>query len=205
MADRMWSLVLVFGRGWLFGALLGLVLGGGIGTFYAPVVGTFYGGFIGGTIGAIVGPAAAALVAPAALFPPSIVGDRVWPGVVATVLTYLLCTEVVFSGTYGWSGWSVGDVSVLAALACVAGVLSACFGPTMVRGVRIRLLRASHVGAVGAAVGGLVAAGRFVAIEGWSEPALLIALTVGGLVSGGILSLTLVAFDLLVTKEPAAE
>ena len=203
MSGRVWSLVLVFGRGWLFGALVGLVLGGGIGTFYVPVVGTVYGGVIGSTLGAIVGPVAGALVAPAALLPPSVVADRVWPSVVATVLTYLLCTEVVFSGTNGWSGWSVGDSSALAALACVAGALSACFGPTVVRGVRTRLPRASHLGVVGAVAGGLTAAGRFVAIEGWSEPFLFVALTMGGLVAGGILSLTLIAYNLLVTKEPA--
>jgi len=202
VAGRGWSLLLAFCRGWLFGVVLGLLLGGGLGTFFIPVVGTIYGAVVGVSLGASAGLGAALLIAPAAFFPRSLVGDRIWPGVVAASLTLLLSGKVVFEGL---SLRSLFDLTVVLGLAFLAGVLSAWFGPTVVRGVRIRLLRTPAAGAVGASVSGLVAVVRFLTIEGWSEPALFVALTMGALVVGGILGLTLVAFNLLVTKEPAAE
>ena len=183
-----------------FGVVLGLVLGAGLGTFFIPVVGTVYVAVIGVPLGAVAGLVAAVLIAPVALLPASVLGDRIWPGVVAGVLTLLAGGKVVFAGL---DLRNIFDLGVVAGLVGVGGVLSACFGPAVVRGVRIPLLRTPRVGAVGAAVGGLVTVGRFLAIEGWSEPAMFAALTMGGIVAGGILGLTLVAFNLLVTKEPA--
>ncbi|MGH3352692.1 MAG: hypothetical protein ACRDPS_18640 [Nocardioides sp.] len=201
MAGRMWSVLWAFWRGWLFGVVLGLVLGAGLGTFFIPVVGTVYGVAIGVPLGAVTGLAAAVLIAPVALLRPSILGDRVWPGVVSAALALLVSGKVVFRGL---DSGNLFDVGVVGGVAAVAGVLSACFGPAMIRRVRIRFLHAPSVGALGAAIGGLVAAGR-VAVEGWPEPAVIIGFTFGGIVTGGILGLTLVAFNLLVTKEPAAE
>ena len=201
MRSQVLSVVLAFCRGWLFGVVVGFVLGGGLGTFFVPILGTVYGAVIGVTLGAIAGLGAGALVAPAALLRPS-PADRIWPGAVAASLVLVLAGKVVFGGVVLRPSF---DAAVVLGLAGLAGVLSAGFGPTVIRGVRIRRLRTSAVVTVGASVGGVVAVARFLAVEGWAEPALFVALTTGAIVVGGILGLTLVAFNLLVTKEPAAE
>lgn len=202
MSGRASSVFWALCRAWFFGVVLGVVLGGGLGTLFLPVAGSIMGVVLGVSLGAIAGVGAALLIAPAALFPRSLIGDRIWPGVVAASLTLLLAGKVVFEG---FSLRNLLDVTVVLGLACLAGLMSAGFGPTVVRGVRIRLLRSPAAGAVGALVGGVVAVVRFLALEGWSEPALFVGLTMGSLMIGGILGLTLVAFNLLVTKESAAE
>lgn len=201
VTGRVRSVFWAFWRGWLFGVVLGLVLGGGLGTFFIPVLGTIYGGVIGAVLGAITGLGAALLVAPAALFPPSVVLDRVWPGVVAAGVTYVLITEVVFSRT---SFWDDGDAPYFCVLVVGAGGLAMVFGAAVTRGVRIRFMRTPVV-VLGGIVGALSAVCRVVAEEGLGEPGMLAGLAVAGGIVGGILGAVMVVFNLLVTKEPAAE
>ncbi|WP_141779224.1 hypothetical protein [Nocardioides albertanoniae] len=196
------SVMLAVGRGWLFGILLGLVLGGGLGTFVVPVVGTVFGGVAGVVVGALAGLPAAVLVAPAALLGPSVFGDRVWPGAVATGAAYLLVTEVVFAGSDMWDG---DNFVYLLVLVVIAGALGVCFGGVVVRGVRILSLRTPRVAVCASLVGAAVGAWRVVTLEGLGEPGLLLGVSFLGWIVGGILGSVLIIFNLLVTKEPAAE
>lgn len=202
MAGRMRLVFWAVCRGWLFGVVLGLVLGGGLGTFFIPVVGTIYGGLIGLVLGVIAGLAAALLVTLAVLLRPSVAADRIWPGAVAAGVTYVLVTEVVFSGS---SMWTDEDVAYLLALVVIAGVLGVCFGGVVVRGVRIRSLRTPLMAVFASVVGAGVGAWRVMSLEGLGEPWLLAGVAFCGWVVGGILGSVLIIFNLLVTKEPAEQ
>ena len=202
MAGRMRSVLGATGRGWCFGAMLGLVLGAGLGTLLIPLVGTIFGTLIGVPLGAVVGLGATVLVAPVVLLPPSLVGDRIWPGLVATTLTILLAGEVA-PGGFGLR--AIFDGSTVVGFALLAGVLSAWFGPTVIRGVRVRFLRTLTAPAVAGIVGALVAAVQVLMVEGLGEPLMLSGFAFVGWLVGGILGFVMVAFNLLVTEEPAAE
>ena len=206
MAGRMSSglqvLVGAFCRGWLFGVVLGLVVGGGLGTVFIPVVGTVYGAMVGVPLGAITGLAAALLVAPAALLPRSVLADRVWPGLVSAGLTFLLVTRVVFSGG---DLWSDDDGPYFLALVLVTGAMGVLFGAAVTRRARVRFMQSVGSAVYGSILGAMVSAGYVLREEGLGEPGFLAGFTFMGWVAGGILGAALVIFNLLVTKEPSAE
>ncbi|NYI79436.1 hypothetical protein [Nocardioides panzhihuensis] len=204
MAGRVWICFWAFLRAWLFGVVLGLVTGGVFGTLLVPVVGTVFGGVLGVGMGAIMGLPFAVLVAPVSLVPTSVVADRIWPAVVAAVLAFLLLSKVMFSGA---SLDPSGDLAIFAGLTAIAGLLTGLFGRAVTRGVRIRALRTPETFVYFAVAGTLVSAARFVMVEEWNQAGPWIALLCAfvGFVGGGILGLVLIGYNLLVTKEPAAE
>lgn len=195
-----WALL----RGWLFGVVLGSVVGGGFGTLLVPVLGTVLGGATGAVMGAIVGLPFAVLVAPASLLPRSVVVDRAWPAIVAAGLSFVLLSKVMFSGA---SLDASQDLAIFVGLAAVAALITGLFGRAITRRARIRGLRTPETFVYFALAGTLVSTARFVMAEGWIHAGPWIALLCAfvGFFGGGILGLVLIGYNLLVTKEPAAE
>lgn len=203
MADRMWSVFWALCRWWFFGAVLGVVIGGGVGSALLPIAGTLFGAWYGGIVGVVVGLVESVLVAPALLLPSSPVVDRLWPGLVGFGMTFALGFAVfVADEGPGEAGENIGVLLVIAGL---SGVLAAWFGEAVTRGVRIPL---QHMVIAAAALG--MACGVASAVVGLSgggaaEPGVVAGVMLLGLASGGILGSVLIVFDLLVTEEPARE
>ena len=203
MAGRMWSVFWALCRWWFFGAVLGVVVGGGVGSVMVPVFGTLMGAWYGGFVGAVVGLIASALVAPAVLLPSSPVFDRIWPGLVGFGITFALGFAMfVENEGRGVAGENIG---ALLAIAGLSGAVAAWFGEAVTRGVRIPLpdmvigaVALGMVCSISSAVVGLSDTGP-------SEPGLVAVVMLLALACGGILGCVLILFDLLVTKEPAAE
>ena len=201
MADRMWSVFWALCRWWFFGAVLGVVVGGGVGSVMVPVFGTLMGAWYGGIVGVVVGLVASALVAPAVLLPSSVF-DRIWPGLVGFGMTVALGFAMfVANEGPGTAGENLGVPLVIAGL---SGASAAWFGEAVMRGVRIPL---PHT-VIGAAALGLVC-GVAPAVVGLSdaaasEPGVVAVTMLLGLACGGILGSVLIVYNLLVTKEPAA-
>lgn len=203
MADRMWSVLWALCRWWFFGVVLGVVIGGGVGGVMVPVFGTLAGACYGGIVGAVVGLVAAALVAPAVLLPSSPGVDRIWPGLVAFGMIFAL-GFAMFIANEG-QGAAGEDIGVLLVLAGLSGALAAWFGEAVMRGVRIPL---PHLVICAAALGvvcGVASAVVGLSDTGASEPGSVAGVMLLGLACGGILGSVLIAFNLLVTEEPAAE
>jgi hypothetical protein len=196
-----WALL----RGWLFGVVLGLVVGGGFGTLLVPVLGTVLGGATGAVMGAIVGLPFAVLVAPASLLPRSAVVDRAWPAIVAAGLSFVLLSKVMFSEAS--LDASSEDLAIFVGTAVAAALITGLFGRAITRRVRVRALRTPETFVYFALGGTLVSIARLVMVEGWIHAGPWIALLCAfvGFIGGGILGLVLIGYNLLVTKEPAAE
>ncbi|MFI5622054.1 hypothetical protein ACIA03_01180 [Nocardioides sp. NPDC051685] len=203
MADRMWSVFWALCRWWFFGAVLGVVIGGGVGSALLPIAGTLFGAWYGGIVGVVVGLVESVLVAPAVLLPSSPVVDRIWPGLVGFGMTFAL-GFAVFIANEG-PGEASENIGVLLVIAGLSGVLAAWFGEAVTRGVRIPL---PHMVIAAAALGvvcGVASAVVGLSDAGASEPGAVAGVMLLGLASGGILGSVLILFDLLVTKEPARE
>lgn len=198
-----------FLRAWLFGVVLGLVLGGALGSLLMPVLGAVLGGVIGGVIGAVMGAMTglpfAVLVAPVALLRRSAVADRAWLAIVAAGLTFVLLSQVMFSGAS--LDASSEDLAIFVGLAVAAGLIAGFFGRAITRRARIRGLRTPETFVYFALAGTVVSTVRLVMAEGWIHAGPWIALLGAfvGFIGGGILGLVLIGYNLLVTKEPAAE
>ncbi|OIJ24820.1 hypothetical protein UG56_020485 [Nocardioides luteus] len=190
-------------RWWFFGVVLGVVVGGGVGSALVPIVGTLFGAWYGGIVGAIVGLVASALVAPTVLLPPSPVFDRFWPGLVGFGMTFAL-GFAMFAENEG-AGVAGGNIGAVLVIAGLSGAVAAWFGEAVTRGVRIPL---PHL-VIGAAALGLVCsiAPAVVGLSdaGASEPGVVAVIMLLGLACGGILGSVLIVYNLLITKEPAAE
>ncbi|MFD7073157.1 hypothetical protein ACFV9G_03010 [Nocardioides sp. NPDC059952] len=204
MAGWVWALLWAFVRAWLFGVMLGLVIGGAFGTLLMPVLGTLLGGVIGAIMGAITGLPFAVLVAPVSLLPPSPVADRAWPAIVAAGLSFVLVSKVMFSGA---NLDASEDLAIFVGLAAAAGLVAGLFGRAITRRARIRALRTPETFIFFALAGTLLSTARFVTLEGWIHdgPGMVLLCAFVGFVGGGILGLALIGYNLLVTKEPAAE
>ena len=193
----------VFLRAWLFGVVLGLVMGGVFGALLMPVLGSVLGGVIGTVMGAIMGVPFAVLVAPVLLLRSSVVAERAWPAIVAAGLTFVLLSQVMFSGAS--LDASSEDLVIFVGMAVAAGLIAGLFGRAITRRARIRALRSPETFVYFALAGTLVAAARLVMAEGWIHAGPWIALLCAfvGFIGGGILGLALIGYNLLVTKEPA--
>ncbi|MFE6647148.1 hypothetical protein ACFVJS_11335 [Nocardioides sp. NPDC057772] len=203
MADRLWSVLWAWCRWWLFGVVLGAVVGGGVGSTLLPVFGMLLGAWYGGIVGVVVGLIESVLVAPAVLLPSSPVFDRIWPGLVGFGMTFALgFASFVADDQSGAAGENIG---ALLAIAGLSGAVAAWFGEAVTRGVRIPL---PHL-VVGAAALGMVCgvASGVVSLSdaGASEAGTVAGVMLLGLACGGILGSVLIVFNLLVAKEPAAE
>ncbi|MFJ9393144.1 hypothetical protein ACIRON_30275 [Nocardioides sp. NPDC101246] len=204
MTGGVCSLFWAFLRGWLFGVVLGLVMGGSVGMLLVPVLGPVFGGVTGAVMGAMTGLPFAVLMAPVSLFPPSSFADRAWPAIVAAGLSFVLFSEVMFSG----ANLDVAeDLVIFVGMAAAVGLIAGIFGRAITRRARIRALRTPETFVYFALAGTLVSTARLVTLEGWVDAGPWIALlcVVVGFVGGGILGLVLIGYNLLVTKEPAAE
>ncbi|MEU0314505.1 hypothetical protein [Nocardioides sp. NPDC006273] len=183
--------------------VLGVVIGGGVGSALAPIFGTLAGAWYGGIVGAVVGLVESALVAPAVLFPSSPAVDRIWPGLVGFGMTFALGFAMFIADEEPGAGSE--NIGALLVIAALSGVLAAWFGEAVTRGVRIPLphmvigaVALGVVCGVGCAVAGLSDAGA-------SGPGIVAGVMLLGLACGGILGSVLIVFNLLVTEEPAAE
>lgn len=203
VSDRMWSVFWAFCRWWFFGAMLGVVMGGGVGTVMAPIFGTLAGACYGGIVGAVVGLVESALVAPAVLLPSSPAVDRIWPGLVGFGMTFALGFATFVADEEPRAGGE--NIGILLVIAGLSGVLAAWFGEAVTRGVRIPL---PHM-VIGAVVLGMVCGVACAVVglsdAGASEPGIVAGVMLLGLACGGILGSVLIVFNLLVAAEPAAE
>ncbi|MEU6133660.1 hypothetical protein [Nocardioides sp. NPDC047086] len=169
----------------------------------APIFGTILGAWYGGIVGAVVGLVASALAAPAVLLPSSPVVDRIWPGLVAFGMTFAPGFAVfVANEGPGAVRENVGAVLVIAGL---SGALAAWLGEAVMRGVRIPI---PHMLICAVALGlvcGVACAVVGLSDAGAAEPGIVAGVMLLGLACGGILGSVLIAFNVLVTKEPATE
>lgn len=183
------SLWVVF-RGWIFGAVLGVVLGGGYGTFAFPALGTLVGSSYGAGIGAVAGLGQGLLVAVGTWFGTSPIADRIWSGVVAGTVAVVVATVVPVTSTIlGVAGPVVGkdEVMLVAVLTACSAAAGAAAGRFITCGAPVDgLRRPRRVFAAGAVVGAVLPAVRLLpeTVEGRVDLSEIALLVVVGAVSG---------------------
>lgn len=177
-------------RAWIFGVALGVVLGGGLGTFGLPGLGTVLGAVYGAAVGAMAGLAQGLLVVLGSSFDVSPLADRIWSGTVSGAIGFVVTMEmsgigvILTSAGYMLDNPHVVLVAVLTACSAAAG---AAAGRFMTCGAPVDgLRRPRRAFAAGAVVGAVLPAVRLLpeTVEGRVDLSEIALLVVVGAVSG---------------------